>query len=140
MFNDFRSEVSKHTGAKDAAEQLGLAKTYLDMGMQDEAITALSGAARSPAHRFEAASLLGRMYLKRQDVVHAIEWLERAAEAPAPGVNEARELLYDLGSILESSGETSRALAVFLELQADAGEYRDVAARVDRLARVQAGG
>ena len=30
-------------------------------------------------------------------------------------------------------GETARALAVFLELQADAGDYRDVAARVHRL-------
>jgi hypothetical protein len=27
-----------------------------------------------------------------------------------------------------------------MELQADAGEYRDVAARVDRLSRVQTGG
>jgi hypothetical protein len=48
--------------------------------------------------------------------------------------------LYDLASTLESSGDTSRALAAFLELQADAGEYRDVAARVDRLGRVQTGG
>jgi tetratricopeptide (TPR) repeat protein len=140
VFDEFRSEVSKHTGAKDAAEQLTLARTYLDMGMEDEAIAALKLAARSPSHRFEAGTLLGRMYLKRKDVVHAVEWLERAAEAPAPGVNEARELLYDLGCILEASGETSRALAVFLELQADAGDYRDLAERVDRLARVQAGG
>ena len=70
---------------------------------------------------------------------HAIEWLERAVEAPAPGVSETCELLYDLGAILESAGETSRALAVFLELQADAAGYRDVAARIERLARVQTG-
>jgi len=48
--------------------------------------------------------------------------------------------LYDLGLALEDAGETARALAVFLELQATAGEYRDVADRVDRLARVQTGG
>jgi len=70
----------------------------------------------------------------------AIEWLERASEAPAPGVNEGRELLYDLGSSLDAAGETSRALAVFLELQTNAGDYRDVPARIERLARVQAGG
>jgi hypothetical protein len=29
---------------------------------------------------------------------------------------------------------------VFIELQADAGDYRDVAARVEHLARVQTGG
>ena len=59
------------------------------------------------------------------------------AAAPDPG--DAFELLYELGSILEDAGQTSRALAVFLELQADAGDYRDVAARVERLARVQTG-
>jgi lipopolysaccharide biosynthesis regulator YciM len=110
------------------------------MGMTDEAIAALIVAAHDPRHRFEAGALLGRLFVKKNDLVHAVEWLERAAEAPAPGVNEARELLYDLGALLESSGETSRALAVFLELQSDAGEYRDVAARVERLAKVQAGG
>jgi len=140
VFNDFRSEVSKQAGADDATDQLKLGQTYLDMGMTDEAIGALTTAARNPRHRFEAGTKLGRLYLKKNDLAHAIEWLERAAEAPAPGVNEARELLYDLGAILESSGETARALAVFLELQSDAGDYRDVAARIERLARVQAGG
>src|SRR5262249_34544363 len=119
---------------------LALAKTYLDMGMQDEAITALTNAARIPTHRFESASLLGRLFLKRDDDAHAVEWLERAAEAPAPSLDEGRELLYDLGAVLEKTGETSRALAIFMELQADAGEYRDVAERVERLARVQTGG
>ena len=139
VFSDFRSEASKQSAANDAAEYLGLGKTYIEMGMVEEAINALRTSARAPNHRFEAASLLGHLYLKQGDIPHAIEWLERAVEAPAPGETEARELLYELGSILESAGETSRALAVFLELQADAGEYRDVAARVERLARVQTG-
>jgi tetratricopeptide (TPR) repeat protein len=140
VFDEVRSEVSKQTGAKEASEYLELARTYIDMGMHEEAIAALRTAARVPTHRFEAASLLGRLFLGRNDVPHAIEWLERAAEAPAPNEDEGRKLLYDLGCILDSSGETARALAVFLELQADAGDYRDVAARVDRLARVQTGG
>ncbi len=140
VFSDVRSEVSKQAGSNEASEYLALAHTYLDMGMQDEAIAALRAAARAPGHRFEAASLLGRMYQKKNDVPHAIEWLERAAEAPAPGEKEARELLYDLGCILDGAAESARALAVFLELQSEAGEYRDVAARVDRLSRVQTGG
>jgi tetratricopeptide (TPR) repeat protein len=140
VFDEVRSEVSKQTGAEEAAEHLELARTYIDMGMREEAIAALQTAARVPMHRFEAASLLGRLFLGGDDLPHAIEWLERAAQAPAPSEPEGRELLYDLGCALDSSGETARALAVFLELQADAGDYRDVAARVDRLARVQTGG
>jgi tetratricopeptide (TPR) repeat protein len=140
VFEDFREEVSRQTGSDEAAQHLKLARTYLEMGMSDEAIGSLRTAARSPRHRFEAASMLGRLYRDQQDIPHAVEWLERAAEAPAPGAEEGRSLLYDLGVVLEEAGETARALAVFLELQSDAGDYRDVGARVDRLARVQAGG
>ena len=39
--------------------------------------------------------------------------------------------------MLEQSGESSRALAVYLELQADAGTYRDAGARIERLSRAQ---
>jgi hypothetical protein len=49
-------------------------------------------------------------------------------------------LLYDLADALEKDGEIARALAILLELQADAGDYRDVASRIDRLTKVQAGG
>ena len=69
----------------------------------------------------------------------AIEWFERAAEAPAPSVEEGRTLMYDLGAVLQQIGERARALAVFLELDAEAPGYRDVAKRVAKLTK-QAGG
>ncbi len=138
--DDFRSAVSSQDGSDEAAQHLKLARTYLEMGMSEEAIGALETAARSPRHRFEAAAMLARLHRDQKDLPRAIEWLERAAEAPAPDTEAGRELLYDLGSALEATGETARALAVFLELQADAGNYRDVVARIDRLGRVQTGG
>jgi hypothetical protein len=49
-------------------------------------------------------------------------------------------LLFELADGLEKAGEGARALAVLLELQADAGSYRDVDERIDRLAKVQARG
>jgi tetratricopeptide (TPR) repeat protein len=139
-FSEFRSEVSRHTGSDAAGEQLKVGRTCLDMGMLDDAVKALEVAARSPRLRFEAGSLLALVHKKKNDLVRAVEWLERAAEAPAPGADEGRALLYDLAGTLELLGETARALAVFMELQADAPAYRDVGARVDRLARVQTGG
>jgi hypothetical protein len=48
--------------------------------------------------------------------------------------------LYDLADVLEMTGEHTRALAVCLELQADAGEYRDTADRVARLTTMQVRG
>ena len=133
------NEFSSASG-EDAAEQMSLASTYLDMNMPDEALTALKSAAKSTRFRFEAASKLGRLYMQHGQTPDAIEWLERAAEAPAPTADEAHAVLYDLGTLIEESGDTSRALAVFMELQSEAGDYRDIAERIERLARVETGG
>jgi tetratricopeptide (TPR) repeat protein len=140
VFTDFRKEIARKGGADQSAQHMKLARTYLEMGMLEEATNALKTAARSPRERFEAGSMLGRLYKEHGDIPHAVEWLERAAEAPAPTAEEGRALLYDLGTTLEEAGETARALAVFLELQAEAGDYRDVSERADKLARVQTGG
>jgi tetratricopeptide (TPR) repeat protein len=140
VFKGLRKDASRKGTPDQSAQHMKLARTYLEMGMMDEATAALKIAARSPRQRFEAGSLLGRMFKEHGDIPQAIEWLERAAEAPPPTAEEGQALLYDLGVTLEESGETARALAVFLELQADAGDYRDVPQRADRLARVQTGG
>jgi TPR repeat protein len=108
------------------------------MGMIEDAVSALEAAARSPRQRFDAASMLGRLHLEQQQTAKAVEWFERAAEAPAPTADAGRALLYDLASTLESAGEGSRALAVFVELEAESRGYRDVVARIDQLSKVQA--
>jgi tetratricopeptide (TPR) repeat protein len=140
VFARLRKESGRGETPDQSAQHMKLARTYLEMGMVEEATTSLKTAARSPRQRFEAASMLARLYKEHGDLEHAIEWFERAAEATAPGGDAGRALLYDLGVALEEAGETTRALSVFLELQSDGAEYRDVAERADRLARVQAGG
>jgi tetratricopeptide (TPR) repeat protein len=140
VFEDFRDEVSRQSGVDYSAQHLTLAHTYLQMGMAEEAIESLQAASKSPQCRFEAASTLGRVYRDRGETSQAVEWLERAAEAPAPTIEQSRTLLYDLGTLVEQSGDTARALAIFLELQSEAGNYRDVARRVERLSRLESGG
>jgi tetratricopeptide (TPR) repeat protein len=140
VFRGIRDESARGSSEEAAAEQYRLALTYHDMGMADDAIKALEEAARSPRQRFDAASMLGRLYLERNDSVHAIAWLERAAEAPPPTPDAGRALLYDLAKILESAGEQSRALAVFVELESESGGYRDVAGQIERLSKAQARG
>ena len=139
-FKGIRDDANRQSNEAAAAEAYRLAVTYQEMNMPDDAIKALEQAARSPRQRFDAASSLGRMYLGRKDYPHAIEWLERAAEAPAPTPDAGRALLYDLAKTLEEVGEHSRALAVFVELESESGGYRDVAGQIERLSKVQARG
>lgn len=140
VFRGIRDEAGRASNEEAAAEQYRLALTYHEMNMVDDAIKALEQAARSPRQRFDAGSMLGRLYLERKDPHHAIEWLERAAEAPAPTPDAGRALLYDLAKTLESVGEHSRALAVFVELESESGGYRDVAGQIERLSKAQARG
>jgi hypothetical protein len=73
-------------------------------------------------------------------MTQAVEWFEKAAQAPAPTQEESYLLLFDLADALERQGEIARALAICLELQAEAGEYEDVDQRIERLSKVQARG
>ena len=130
-------DVRPGASADDDYKQ-GLA--LIEAGRVDEAIPLLQTASTAPRLRFGAASVLARIFRDRGAIGQAIEWFERAAQTPAPTAQEGHVLLFDLAEALESEGETSRALAICMELQADAGNYRDVAARIDRLAKVRARG
>ena len=87
--------------------------------------------------RFKAAARLGRLLIDRGDLNEGVEWLERAAEAPAPSPEEGYDLLYELAGALEAQGESARALAILIELEAEANGYRDVSTRIMYLSRVQ---
>ncbi len=133
VFEEFRQEVLREQVSSTAGQHYKLALTYHDMGMTDECMKALEVAARSPRYRFYAAILLARLHRQLGKLHEAVDWFERAAETPAPSADASRELLYELGRALEDEGESVRALAVYLELQAEAGGYRDVDARVKAL-------
>lgn len=140
VFADFRDEVSRRVHTDGAHEDFTRGMALYQAGQLDEAVPALQLASREPRYRFEAASALGRIFLQRGETWPAIEWLERAAQAPAPTSSDSHRLLYELADALEAVGEVARALAICLELRADAGDYHDVATRVDRLSKVQARG
>jgi tetratricopeptide (TPR) repeat protein len=138
VLKGLRDDAAQDDSPDSAEQHFKLAATYVDMGMQEEAMKALEVAARSPQHRFRAGAMLAKAYLDLGDGAHAIEWYERAVQAPAPSPMAHYALLYDLASVLEAQGEGARALAVLLELQADAGEYRDISKRLEQL-KVQMG-
>jgi len=113
--------------------------THLAEGRIAEAAEALAAATDNPRTRLKAAAELGRLHIRRGDLQRGVEWLQRAADGPAATPDEGFAVLYDLADALERAGEAARALAIFMDLDADAGGYRDVRARIEQLARAQTG-
>jgi tetratricopeptide (TPR) repeat protein len=140
VFRDLREEIDSSPSEEAAAEQHTLALTYHDLGMIDEAMDALKQAARSPRQRFEAAAMLARLHVERGEFSAAVEGFERAAEAPPTDPEAGHAVLYDLAETLQRAGEPERALAVFVELEAECRGFRDVSARIERLGMMQAEG
>lgn len=122
----------------DEADAWDRATDHLQEGRLAEATASLEAAAQNPRTRVRAAAELGRLHIRRGDLPRGVEWLERAADGPAATPDETFAVLYELADALERLGEPARALAIFLDLDADARGYRDVRARIDRLARTQA--
>jgi tetratricopeptide (TPR) repeat protein len=140
VFEEMRGRASRQQPGGDGTEDYEAGLQQLANGRVAEAMASLRAAARMPLYRFRASARLGRLYVGRGEIAAGIEWLERAAEAPPPSPDEGWAVLYDLADALERSGESARALAVLLEIAADADGYRDVRQRVDVLSRAQAGG
>jgi len=139
VFGSMRTQSSKRSGLDEAEKEYKRGLALRKAGDIDAAIEAFAKASRAPKLRFGTSWLIARLYRDRDLMPQALEWLERASMAPAPTTDESHQLLYELAEALEKVGEVGRALAVCMELQSDAGSYRDVDKRVDRLTKVQAG-
>jgi hypothetical protein len=138
VFAQLRDEASRRSTT--AADEFKRGLALFNAGQIDECIPVLEAASKAPRLRFATAAILARIFQERGLMPQAVEWFERAAEAPAPNGDEGHRVLYELADALEATGESARALAIYIELQSEAGDYRDVAARVDRLAKVQSRG
>jgi tetratricopeptide (TPR) repeat protein len=137
VFAQMRAQSARDQQASAALAQYEEGARLIEQGLDREAIAALEAAARVPIMRFKAAARLGRFLIDRGDLNDGVEWLERAAEAPSPSPEEGHDLLYELAGALEAQGESARALAILMELDAEADGYRDVRTRIMYLSRAQ---
>jgi tetratricopeptide (TPR) repeat protein len=133
VFASLRAKAlsEEHLAAARAQYDRGLG--HLTAGRLYEAVLDLQAAARVPSLRFQAAAALGRIHLSRGELHPGVEWLERAVEAPAASPEEGLAVLYELADALERMGEEARSLAVLIELDTHAANYRDVRARIGAL-------
>ena len=138
VFGNMREQASRKSGLDEADKEYKRGLALRAKGDIEGCIAALESASRSPRLRFATSRLIARLYRDRKNMEKSVEWLERATQAPAPTSDDGHQALYELADGLEQVGEGARALAVLLELQADAGDYQDIDARISRLSKVQA--
>jgi tetratricopeptide (TPR) repeat protein len=139
VFEAMRARARQARDGRAAADEYDRGLAALERGDEEAAVPHLQAAARAPLFRFNASVHLGRLYAARGDLVAAVDWLERAAEAPSPTPDAGVAVLYDLACSLQRMDEAARALAVLLEIEADAPGYRDVRERIAQLSPSQAG-
>jgi tetratricopeptide (TPR) repeat protein len=138
FFEELRRKVARDQETR-ARGQLERGIEYLGDNKVDEAMASFEEASRMPAMRFEASSHLARLLLVRGDLQAAVDWMERALEAPAPTVEDRLGVMYDLADTLARQGEASRAIALFTEVDSESAGYRDVRKRIAHLSQTEIG-
>jgi tetratricopeptide (TPR) repeat protein len=136
VFGQMREKAARRTGLDESEKEYKRGIALRKAGDIDGCIQALTNASRAPKLRFSTSWLIARLHRDRGEIPQTLEWLERASQAPAPNADDAHQVLYELVEALEKGGENARALAVCMELQAEAPDYRDIAERIDRLTKV----
>src|ERR1051325_6337766 len=108
-----------------------LARLYLETGRVSEAIQEFQKAQNNPHRRLQAMGCLAQCFAARgMNDLAARKFQEAIKEKPTFD-EEKKDLLYNLGCVLEKMGKTEEAIEQFkLIYEIDIG-YRDVAAKVD---------
>src|SRR5262249_29780522 len=83
VFENLREEVAEQSEQPAAERLYAHALALRESGDLDGCVQALQAASRGPALRFKAALLLGRLCRERGTLSQAVDWFERAAQAPA---------------------------------------------------------
>ena len=96
------SEASRRSGLDDAEKEYKRGLALRKAGDIDGCIAALEKASRAPKLRFATSWLIARLYRDRDMMPQAVEWFERAAQAPAPNADDGHQLLYELADALEA--------------------------------------
>ncbi len=106
-------------------------RTVFQAGKIGEAIQELQKAQGNPHKRIAALSLLAQCFAKRKMFDLAARTLQNAIKEKPVFDDEKKDLIYQLGSVLESMGKKEEAVEQFkLIYESDIG-YKDVAAKVD---------
>lgn len=115
----------------DLSIRYELGDLYLQAGRLGEAIAELQKAQNNPNRRIGAMNLLAQAFARRGMNDLAARKLQEALKEKVIFDDEAKELRYQLGVVLEKMGRHAEAIEEFKAIYEQDVSYRDVMARVD---------
>ena len=124
-----RQRVEKYP--TDLGIRFELGQLYFEAGKIGEAIAEFQKAQQNPNRRIPAMSYLAQCFAKRGMNDSAVRTLQNAIKEKAAFDEEKKDLIYNLGRVLEAQGKKTEAIEQFLQIYETDSSYRDVAAKVD---------
>jgi tetratricopeptide (TPR) repeat protein len=129
QMTDCQKRVEKYP--TDMVLRFEMGQFYFQAGKINEAIQEFQKAQGNPHKRSVAMSYLAQCYAKRKMFDLAARTLQSAIKEKIVFDDEKKDLIYNLGCVLESMGKKEEAIEQFkLIYEMDIG-YKDVAAKVD---------
>ena len=115
----------------DLAYRFELGRLLFELGKTSEAISEFQKAQMNPHKKIASQFYIGRCFAKQKMYDLAARRFETAIAEKEIFDDEKKEIIYELGSVLEKQGKTEEAINQFKQIyEIDIG-YRDVAAKVD---------
>lgn len=115
----------------DLGIRFELGELYFHAGRIGEAIAELQKGQNNPNRRIAAMNLLAQCFAKRNMNDLAVRKFREALKEKPVFDEEAKELAYQLGSVLEKMGKADEAIEEFKRIYEQDVGYRDVMAKVD---------
>ena len=129
QLEDARSRADQNPS--DLALRYELGQLYLAAGRLSEAIAELQKAQNNPNKRIASMTLLAQAFARRGMNDLAARKLQEALKEKLVFDEEAKELRYQLGVILDKMAKKEEAIEQFKLIYEQDVNYRDVMARVD---------
>jgi len=108
-----------------------LGQLYFKAGKIGEAIQEFQKAKGNPHRRIAAMNFLAQCFAKRRMYELSTRTLQEALKEKLVFDEEKKELIYNLGSVLEGMGKKDEAIKQYEQIYEVDISYRDIAAKVD---------
>ncbi|HHI68647.1 MAG TPA: tetratricopeptide repeat protein, partial [Planctomycetes bacterium] len=119
----------------DLGLKFRLGEALLARGLLDEAVAEFQQAVKDPRYKTEAQVRLARAFRQKGLVDLALSQYSKALESLGPSGEKTREVLYEMGVLLEEKGDLQGAKEKFARIYEEDITFKDVSERLERLSK-----